>query len=187
MKIDQHKKAWYVVRVHNMSFDRTRRRLEELGFEIFIPEYFDIIILNGKKVKSLIPALKDIFFIYATYDQIERLITQQKLPLKFYYSHCSHIQNDALWVREEDMKMFMLALKELDRKPMIHAYNDLNLSAGQYVRILSGQFEGVEGYCLQLVRGQRKRLVLTLGNLISVSLILNPDDLIEQLPSPTQP
>lgn len=174
---------WYVTRVHNMAFTRTRMLLDMLDVEYFVPETFVVNDRRGRKVKELVPAIKDFFFIHASYEQIEDMINVNKIPISFYYSHTSHIQNDCLSVRDDEMHSFILASRAYDRMPEIQPYGKLTFREGQRIRILSGIFEGVEGYYMQPRRGMKKQLVLNLSNLLTVNLRLSPSDLIEIFPA----
>ncbi len=174
---------WYVTRVHNMAFSRTRALLDMLNVDYFVPETFVVNNRRGRKVKELVPAIKDFFFIHASYEQIDNMIRLNKLPIAFYFSHTSHKQNDCLSVRDNEMNSFILASKAFDRMPEIQPYGKLTLNEGQRIKILSGIFEGVEGYYMQPRRGMKKQLVLNLSNLLTVNLRLSPSDLIEAFPA----
>lgn len=178
---DTEEKKWYIMRVHNMAFNRARARLQELGLDYFVPEVYAINVSKGRKVKELVPAVKDFFFIYSTRSEIASLIAREQLPLTFYFSHTSHKQNDALTVRKEEMEAFIRAATAVDRLPQVQPYGEIILREGDLVKILSGPFEGVEGYYTQPRRGMKKRLVLTLANLLTVNIAIEPDDLIEHL------
>ena len=172
---------WYIMRVHNMAFSRTREALEALKVRYFVPETYKIVEARGRKVKQLVPALKDFFFIRSTYGQLTRLVDDRKLPLAFYYSHTSHVQNDALCVRDAEMDAFISASQAFDRMPDIQPFGEIRLKDGDRVRVLSGPFEGIEGFYTQPRRGMRKHLVLTLSNLLTVTLQIHPTDLLQTL------
>lgn len=175
--------VWYVIRVHNKTLDKVMKRLDELSVRTFLPMCMDVTMENGKRVKKQVPALKDFIFIHSSVMEITRLIESECIPLSFYYSHYSHVQHDALWVGEREMDEFMRAVSSYDRRPHVHPCGEASLRKGLRVRVLSGPLAGLEGDYLQLKRGQKKRLVLTLADLVVVDLVLAPEDLIEILHS----
>ena len=174
-------KKWFILRVHNMAFNRTRAKLDELHAEYFVPEVYAVNVRRGRKVKELVPAVKDFFFIHGQRDEIASMITRDELPLTFYFSHTSHRQNDALTVRDSEMNAFILASTAIDRMPQVQPYGEISLREGDRVKIMTGPFEGVEGYYTQPRRGMKKRLVLTLANLLTINVSIEPDDLIQTL------
>lgn len=176
--------VWYVLRVHNKSMEKVMKRLDELRVRTFVPMCPDVVTEKGRRVKKPVPALPGFVFIHSNVTAITRLMESECIPLSFYYSHYSHIQNDALWVGEREMDEFMRAVSAYDRCPHVHPCGAVTLRRGERVRVLSGPLEGVEGDYLQLRRGQKKRLVLTLADLLVVDLTLSPDDLIEIIESP---
>lgn len=73
----------------------------------------------------------------------------------------------------------MIASRCTDKAPTIHPFGEINLKNGDFIRVVEGPLEGAEGYFVQIKRGQRKQLVITLGNLMTLNLIIGEEDLIE--------
>lgn len=180
--IDRDAEHWYVMRCHSMAHKKVRGQLEAKQMEYYVPETMQMVVEKGKKVKKLVPVFKDMFFVRASYNGLEQSIKKDAIPLIFYFSHTSHIQNDALWVRDGEMNSFMRALECVDNNPTVRPFGEINFKKGDHIRVVDGQLEGIEGYFLQLRRGQRKQLVITLSNLMTVNLAIGKDDLIEILP-----
>jgi len=166
-----------------MALDKVRRRLDVLHVRYFLPMCRDVVVENGTRVKKMVPALKDFIFLYASAVEISRLMDSEHIPLSFYYSHYSHVQNDALWVREAEMEEFMKAVTAYDRSPRIQPCGRVPFRKGLRIRVVNGPLKGIEGDYVQLKRGQKKRLVLTLADWVVVDLVLAPEDLIEIMDS----
>lgn len=175
--------VWYILRVHNRTLDRVRKRLDELQADYYLPMCHDVVKEKGKRVKKLVPAIKDLVFLHASMQDIGRLRETENLPLSFYYSHCSHVQNDALWVREAEMREFIRAANAYDRHPRIQPFESASLRHGMRIRIVDGPLQGMEGDYIQLKRGEKRRLVLTLADVVTVNLELSAEDLIEIIDS----
>lgn len=182
-KPGREEEVWYVMRVHNKTLPKVMGRLESLRVRTFLPMCADVTMERGRRVKRQVPALQGFLFIRSSVSAITRLMESEGIPLTFYYSHYSHVQDDALWVGEREMDEFMRAVSAHDRCPHVQPCGEAPLRKGSRVRVLNGPLEGLEGDYLQLRRGQGKRLVLTLAGLFVVDLVLSPEDLIEMLES----
>lgn len=178
-KPDENTARWYVIRVHNMALDNVRKRLDALHVNYFLPMCHDVAWEKGRRVKKLVPAIRNFIFLRSPVTEIRRLVETEGIPLFFYYSHYSHVQNDALWVNDREMEAFMRAVTAYDRSPHIQPCGNTVLRKGVRIRITSGPLSGIEGVYLQLKRGQKKRLVLTLADLMIADIELSPEDLIE--------
>ena len=125
------------------------------------------------------PVFRDLFFVHSSFNELMGLLKVNALPLIFYFSHTSHIQNDALWIKDKEMQIFMKALSCVDNNPTVRPFGEINFKKGDYIRVVDGPAQGIEGYFVQIKRGQKKQLVIALSNLITVNLALGKDDLID--------
>lgn len=177
--IDKDAIKWYVARCHSRAHNKVRSLLMAEGMEFYVPETIEVIVEKGKKTKRTVPLFKDIFFIHDSFNRINDRIKRGALPIAFYFSHTSHIKDDALWVSDREMLSFMIASKCTDKNPTIHPFGEINLRNGDQIRVVEGPLQGAEGYFVQIKRGQRKQLVLTLANLMTLNLTVGEEDLIE--------
>lgn len=177
--IDKEAIKWYVVRCHSRAHNKVRSLLMAESMEFYVPETTQVVTIKGKKQKKTLPLFKDFFFIHDSFNGINYRIKRGKLPIAFYFSHTSHIQDDALWVSDREMLSFMIASKCTDKSPTIQPFGEINLKNGDHIRVIEGPLEGAEGYFVQIKRGQRKQLVLTLANLMTLNLTVGEEDLIE--------
>lgn len=175
---DKDLQAWHVMRCHSAALGKVRTQLEAMGARFFVPETMQIVTEKGKKVKRLRPVVKDIIFIYDSFNSLKAQ-SGTTLPIYFYFSRTSHIQDDALWVTEREMDNFISVCQSYDRKPEIRPFGEIDFKKGQKIRIISGPLEGTEGYLAQIKRGQRKKLVITLSNLITIDATFTDEDLFE--------
>ncbi len=177
--IDKDTIRWYVIRCHSRAHNKVRELLTAEGMEFYVPETLQVVVEGGKKKKKLMPLFKDLFFVHNSFNVIKDSIKHGTIPIIFYFSHTSHIQDDALWVTDREMESFMKGLSCTDKNPTISPFGEINLKNGDHIRVIDGPLEGTEGYFVQIKRGQRKQLVLTLANLMTLSLAIEKEDLIE--------
>ncbi len=180
-KLDRDAIHWYVIRCHNRSLGKVRALFDAKAMEIYVPETYRIFEVKGKKVKKLCPVFSDIIFVRSSYNELKKYIDLEGFPVLFYFSHTSHIKDDAVWVNDKEMEMFIKASFMLDRSPEIKCFGEINLRKGDHVRVVQGPLEGVDGYLVQIRRGQKKQLVLSLSNMITVNLAIDEQDLIEKM------
>lgn len=180
-KLDREAKHWYVMRCHNRSLNKVRRMFVDKGQEIYVPETYVMKVENGKKVKKLQPVFSDIVFVKDSYNELRRLIDREGFPIIFYYSHTSHIKDDAIWVNDKEMDVFIKASYMHDRAPEIRRFGEIDLKKGDRVRVIDGPLESAEGFYVQVKRGQKKQLVFVLENAITVNLSVREEDLLEIL------
>lgn len=179
--IDKDAIRWYVTRCHSRAHNKVRSLLTAEGMDFFVPETLQIVVEDGKKKKKLTPVFKDLFFVHNSFNNINHSIKHGSIPITFYFSHTSHIQDDALWVTDREMESFMKCLSCTDKSPTISPFGEINLKSGDHIRVIDGPLEGAEGYFVQIKRGQRKQLVLTLANLMTLSIPIGDEDLIETI------
>jgi len=182
IEIDRDATRWYVMRCHSQAHKKVRLLLESKQMEYFVPETLQLITEKGKKTKKLVPVFKDLFFVRDSFNALKDHIKAGSLPIIFYFSHTSHVQDDALWVTDKEMHSFMKAINCIDNNPTILPFGEINFKKGDYIRVVDGPLEGMEGYFVQLRRGQRKQLVIALSNLMTVNLAVSKNDLIEIIP-----
>lgn len=180
-KPDRDAIRWYVVRCHNRSLRRVRALFDAKEIVYYVPETYKIVEEKGKKVKKLFPVFSDIIFVKSSYNEIKRLKDVEKYPIIFYFSHTSHIQDDAIWVKDKEMELFIKASYMYDRSPEIKYFGEVKFKPGDRIRVVDGSFIGAEGYLVQIRRGQKKQLLFTLSNMITVNLSIDEQDLIEKI------
>lgn len=172
---------WYVVRCHSRSLRRVRAMFAAKDIMYYLPETYKVVVEKGKKVKKLLPVFSDILFVKSSYNEIKRLIDIEKFPILFYFSHTSHIKDDAIWVKDKEMEDFIKASYMHDRSPEIKYFGEIKFKLGDRIRIVDGALEGAEGYLVQIKRGQKKQLLFILSNMITVNLPIDENDLIVKI------
>ncbi len=178
---DRNAVHWYVTRCHNRSLSKVRQLLAAKGKEVFVPESYRIIVVKGKKVKRLLPVFSDLVFVKESYNELKRLMEQESVPMIFYFSHTTHVKDDAIWVKDGEMEVFMKATHMYDRNPEVKYFGEIQFKKGDMIKIIDGPLEGAVGHLVQIKRGQKKQLVLELSNMITVNLAIDNHDLIEKM------
>ena len=112
-------KQWFVLRVSYGRIDKAKTFVEAKGMECYVPMQYKGIKKQGKKRIIPIPLLPSFIFVYATAEQVEALLHDNKVManeskslLSYYFDHTIHLQdnpdrNPPLTIRDEAMNNFI--------------------------------------------------------------------------------
>lgn len=157
------KEQWYVFRAHQCNILKIKNILEQRGIVHFIPfqHVRNIPCKEGKKKKeSERPLVLDYVFVWTSPDKFDC----SSFPCNIYFRYDS-FTNKPMIIPERQMKDFMF-LHDFSEHAMLLS-ND-NLKRGDRVRILKGQFAGIEGELIR-IKGH-KRVVVRLEGLFSLAV-----------------
>jgi transcription antitermination factor NusG len=152
-------KQWYVLRC---TFNRTSLAMDLLHdflIEYYIPMHRTYRIIANKRKKCTVPLLPNIIFIYATEQDAQSLMDNpQNAVLSYYYDHCqinNQGLNPPLIVNYKQMQNFILATSKARENVKILGRDQCRFLGGELVRVIDGQFAGVEGRVARAAGEQR--------------------------------
>lgn len=168
------KPQWFVMR--DLKRANTKlpayKMLSDMNFEIFTPMTWKVRLVNGKRVPLKVPFMQDLLFVHVSRRMldpvVERVSTLQ-------YRFMRDGLRTPMTVRDADMERFIHAVETAD-DPKYYAPDDIKSSMiGKTVRIIGGPLNDYVGK-LQKIQGSKvKRLFVTLSNLLTASVEVNPD------------
>lgn len=168
------KPQWFVMR--DLKRTNTKlpayKMLSDMNFEIFTPMTWKVRLVNGKRVPLKVPFMQDLLFVHVSRRMldpvVERVSTLQ-------YRFMRDGLRTPMTVRDADMERFIRAVEAADN-PKYYAPDDIKPSMiGKTVRIIGGPLNNYVGK-LQKIQGSKvKRLFVTLSNLLTASVEVNPD------------
>jgi transcription antitermination factor NusG len=148
---------WYAARVKYRTEKKIKHFLEQRGIEHYIPFQDD---------KPVIPC---VVFIRTDYQQALALPVASGYTISYLYdANTKKFQV----ISDKQMKDFMF-LQDFSDKTFILP-NPENLRGGEKVRVIAGEFAGIEGE-LYRIKGH-KRVVVRLGNLGAVATTYIPKE-----------
>lgn len=172
------KVAWFALSAPYRNEKRAKSLLEENGIETFLPMRYEIVTNKyGGKRKELRPAISNLLFARTTH----KIIQQVKTGVKFlqYKVKPEGARNVPIIVPDKDMEQFIAVCKAHYEELIYYTPDEVNLQEGQAIRIIGGEFDGVEGYFVKIKGKRNKRVVVHLPGLVSVALTEISDGLIE--------
>lgn len=167
---------WYAMRVTYRRELAVRDQLEEQGIETFIPMRHALKVKNNVPKRQLVPAVSSLLFVHARQSTIQRI--------KAGISHLQYITDKTrskITVPESQMHHFIAACGSYDESLHYFDPSEVNLAKGTPVRIIGGDFEGMEGVFVKLKGKRDRRVVVAIQGVIAVAIATIHPDLIEVL------
>ena len=166
---------WYVAHIKNLSGPKIQDRLNELRIKNYLPYWTEVTELCGKVVKKEKPVPINLIFLFTTYNTCLNLINFEPMKLNFMRDFMT---KKFMIIPEKQMEDFMFLLNFSDKA--IKVINR-DLRPGDRVRVIKGDFAGIEG---ELIRVQgHKRVVVRLKGLVSLATTYIPGSFLERIVS----
>ena len=174
-------KQWYVLRVSYGRAEKANEILKAKGIETHLPLHTVYKEVDGKRKKQRVPMLPNFLFVRTILSILESLIKSSPdlSFITFYYDHFNKKtdgKNPPLVVPKESMDNF-IKLTSIDNEHIL-LIDEVNgtYKQGDYVRIIDGQFKGIEGRVTKIT-GQ-KRVIVELPGICSIATAYIPKGFI---------
>ena len=174
-------KQWYVLRVSSGRAEKANELLKAKGIETHLPLHTIYKEVNGKRKKQRIPILPNFLFAKTTLSVLQSFLKSSPdlSFITFYYDHFNKKtdgKNPPLVVPKESMDNF-IKLTSIDNEHIL-LIDEVNgtYKQGDYVRIIDGQFKGIEGRVTKIT-GQ-KRVIVELPGICSIATAYIPKGFI---------
>jgi transcription antitermination factor NusG len=164
---------WFAGRVKYRTEKKIKDFLEEKGIEHFIP--FDKVYRkrNGKKIHKEKPVISCLIFVNTDYPTALSIPNESGFSVSYIYNHdTKQIQI----IPDKQMQDFMFLLNFSESVLKI---SNTNLRKGDRVRVIKGDFAGIEGELIR-VKGH-KRVVVRLEGLFSIATTYIPGEYLEKI------
>ena len=154
------------------------KQLTEAGMEVFTPMTTRFTVRNGKRVRIIVPAMRDLLFVNESRENLDPIVA--KTPTLQYRFKRGGKQGEPIIIPADDMARFIGAV-QASANPKFYTAEELSpLLCGHKIRMIGGPLDGYEGI-LQTIRGSKtKHLIITLPSLLAVSIDIN-DEFVEVL------
>lgn len=176
-------KQWFVLRVSYGRIDKAKTFVEAKGIECYVPLRYKEVRKQGKKRIIPIPLLHSFIFVYATAEQVETLLHDNKVVanesralLSYYFNHTIHRQdnpdrNPPLTIQDEAMNNF-IRLTSVKNPHIIPVTSDnIQFKLGDNIVVTEGEFKGVHGRVARIAGQQRVVVELFDGCLVATAYV----------------
>ena len=160
-------KQWFVLRVSYGRIIKAKAFIEAKGLECYVPMRYKEVRKQGKKQIITEPLLSSFLFVYATAEQVETLLHDNKVVanesralLSYYFDHTIHRQdnpdcNPPLTIRDKVMNNF-IKLTSIKNPHVIPVTTDIiKFKMGDEVVVTDGEFKDIHGRVARIAGQQR--------------------------------
>lgn len=160
-------KQWFVLRVSYGRIVKAKALVEANGLECYVPLRYKEVRKQGKKRIITEPLLSSFLFVYATAEQVETLLHDNKVVanesralLSYYFDHTIHRQdnpdcNPPLTIRDKVMNNF-IKLTSIKNPHIIPVTTDIiKFKMGDEVVVTDGEFKDIHGRVARIAGQQR--------------------------------
>ena len=162
---------WYAAKVRYQTERKVKSWLDDQAIENFIPFRTVLVERNGRRIERERPIVPGLLFIRTSYQTACTLPNESKEKLVYLRNFENH---QLLTVPDKQMEdfMFLLDLSESTMRIV-----NTNLKRGDHVRVIKGDFAGIEGELIR-IKGH-KRVVVRLEGLFSLATAYIPSAYLE--------
>ena len=179
-------KKWYVLRSSYGRASKAKTYFDKHSIECYMPLHHIIKIIDDKKKRVLAPLLPNLIFIYASEEVVKSLFDKTEINsyLSYYYDHFKvdkFGKNPPLTVDYNSMMSFIKATSLDNEHVKVVNSQYCHFKSGDKVRVIDGEFIGVEGRVARV--GGQQRVIVELEGLCLIATAYIPSAFIKKIES----
>ena len=172
--------AWFAMSAPYRNEKKAEALLQQEGIESFLPMRYEIITNRyGGKSRKLVPAISNLIFAHTTRSKIQEV----KCGVKYlqYKVKPENGKFTPIIVPDQQMEQFMRVCKTLNDQLTYLSPEEVNLTEGQRVKVIGGEFDGIEGTFVKIKGRRQRRIIVIIPDIAAVATTEISDGLIEVL------
>jgi Transcription termination factor nusG. len=170
--------VWYAMRATYRRELYVKQLLDKKSIGNFIPMRYEIRTVRNRKIRELVPAVRNLLFVHATSSEIKE--AKEKIPYLQYITDSREKQK--IIVPNDQMRSFIAVSGTYNDQLLYFQPGEVNLTKGTKVRITGGELEGQEGIFVKVKGARDRRVVIAIQGVIAVAMATIHPDLIEVIP-----
>lgn len=183
MKTD--KKYWYIARAHHVTAELCTM-LDRMPFDYFAPMSERSIVVKGREMKRSVPlALNYVFFHTDDFMELRTIVRDIPRVSMLYHQPARDAKTDShdsqyrpMIASDREMEMFIKAASFYSQGAPLAVPDRKLMMKGDKVRIIDGPFKGVEGVLISQQGKDGGKVVVSIGDLVSVSTLdISPENI----------
>lgn len=178
--IDNDCRKWYVMSAYRQE-KKAETALNMYGVRCFVPKRYKVQTIHGKKVRSLQPVVSNLVFVYASWNEIIRI--KQTMDYLQFQTQPIEQKRHVIVVPEVEMEQFIRISVQTEADICYYRPEEIDLAQSQLVKVIGGNFNGVEGRLTKIIGKRQKRVVLQLENLLAVAITIENPEYLELIKS----
>lgn len=174
--LDNDSRKWYVMSAYRQE-KKAEMALRERDVRCFVPKRYVVKSIQGRKVRTLQPAVANLVFLYASWNEVIEL----KKPLDYLQFQTQVIQKKrrVMVVPDDEMEQFIRVAEQVEADVCYYRPEELQAAEGQAVRVIGGNFNGVEGRLVKIIGKRQKRVVIELDSLLALAITVENPEYLE--------
>ncbi|MCI7357681.1 MAG: UpxY family transcription antiterminator [Parabacteroides sp.] len=168
---------WFAMRVTYRRELMVKQLLEDEKINCFIPMRYDIRKSGRQKKKELVPVIHNLIFVYTSPSRIQTV--KKRIPCLQYMLDSR--SGEKIVIPDKEMKRFIAVTGSYDEQLLYFKPEEVNWQKGTRVRIVGGEFEGMEGTFIKVKGARDRRVVICIQGLMAVAMATIHPDLIEPI------
>lgn len=171
---------WYAM---SATFGRSLKAKEYLdaqGITCFVPMKY-VLVLGEKrgKIRKLVPAINNLLFVYTT----KEIIQEHKVRLGYLHYLTTPVngRNVPILVPEAEMQQFITVCETHNERLVYLSPEEVHLEKGTPVKIVGGEFDGVEGTFVKVSGKRKKQVVVCVQGIAAVMIVEFADGYLQVL------
>lgn len=178
--IDNDCRKWYVMSAYRQE-KKAETALNMYGARCFVPKRYKVQTIHGKKVRSLQPVVSNLVFVYASWNEIIRI--KQTMDYLQFQTQPIEQKRHVIVVPEVEMEQFIRISEQTEADICYYRPEEIDFAQSQLVKVIGGNFNGVEGRLTKIIGKRQKRVVLQLENLLAVAITIDNPEYLELIKS----
>lgn len=172
--IDKEERHWFVAKTYRKE-KKIKLRLDEMGIENFIPFHKVVREKDGKKKTSIEPVISNLIFIHYDTKGSISLVNEYGFEMRY----MRNLEDRTLLrVPDKQMSDFIYLIENYENQV---EFVSPDLRKGDKVRVIKGDFAGIEGELIR-IKGH-KRVVVRLENFFALATVYIPGSFLERIPN----
>ena len=162
---------WYVARTRNAQALHVRSLLQNYQIEYFIPTTLKVVERNNHRITREVPLISNLVFIRSTKTEACALANEKGVPIFYLIDKNTRT---LMVVPEKQMQQFM---QVVDLSPESVSLSEVPFIKGSKVRVIKGDFVGIEGEMLGMAT--RTYVILRIGDMMAAKIKVPKGYLVE--------
>lgn len=166
---------WFVMRAYKREAD-AESYLQSHGFATFVARRWELRTYHGRRQRKLVPAIPGVIFVRGDRDELQQAKQSGESaqgragkPLNLQWLMHPANDNSPMTVPEAEMESFIAVARSMETDIRYYSPGEIALDRGERVRIIGGQFDGIEGTLLHPLGRRSQRVYLTIDGLATIA------------------
>ena len=171
---------WYAMSATFGRSLKAKEYLENHGIASFVPmKYVLHTDRHNKKIRKLVPAINNLIFVYTTSSCIQDV--KQRLAYLHYLTTPVNGRNVPILVPETQMQQFIAVCETHNERLVYLSPEEVHLEKGTPVKVVGGEFDGVEGTFIKVSGKRKKQVVVCVQGIAAVMIVEFADGCLQVL------